>query len=73
MNRNGEKPESLTDEEKSAAPVSSDLLSQDNINRFDGKNAKRKKNNQNRKRNNDRRGNDQRPPRKDKGAPKQQG
>ena len=73
MNRNGEKPESLTGEEKSAAPVSSDLLSQDNINRFDGKNAKRKKNNQNRKRNNDRRGNDQRPPRKDKGAPKQQG
>lgn len=71
MNRNGEKPESLTEEGKNTAPVSSDLLSQDNINRFDGKNAKRKKNNQNRKRNNDRRNNDSRPPRKDKGAPKQ--
>lgn len=74
MNRNGEKPESLTEEGKNTAPVSSDLLSQDNINRFDGKNAKRKKNNQNRKRNNDRRNSDSRPPRKDKGdkgAPKQ--
>lgn len=68
MNRNGVKPDSLVDEEKNVAPVSSDLLSQDNINRFDGKNAKRKKNNQNKKRNNDRRNSDSRPPKKDKGA-----
>ncbi len=65
MNRNGVKPESLVDEEKNTAPVSSDILSQDNINRFDNKNSKRKKGGQNKKRNNnDRHSNDPRPPRK---------
>ena len=48
MNRGGIKPESLMDEGNETAPASTDLLSQDNINRFDSKNSKRKKG-QNRK------------------------
>ena len=75
MNRNGIKPDSLLDEENTAEPVSNDLLSQDNINRFDNKNAKRKKN-LNRKRNSnngDRRNNESRPQRKDNSAQRRDG
>lgn len=43
MNRNGQKPASLTEEEHKAAPVSVDLLDQDNINRFDSQNKRHKK------------------------------
>ena len=43
MNRNGQKPASLTEEENKAAPVSVDLLDQDNINRFDSQNKRHKK------------------------------
>jgi cell fate regulator YaaT (PSP1 superfamily) len=42
MNKEGRKPESLTDEVKEPETPSSDLL-QDNINRFDSQNSKRKK------------------------------
>ena len=56
MNRNGQKPESLIENEKDTAPVSMDLLDQENINRFDNKN-KRKKSGSNKKRNNNRRNN----------------
>jgi len=75
MNRNGIKPDSLLDEENTAEPVSNDLLSQDNINRFDNKNAKRKKN-LNKKRNSnssDRRNNESRPQRKDNSAQRRDG
>ena len=50
MNRNGIKPEALVDNEQETEPVATDLLSQDNINRFDSKNPKRKKG-QNKKQN----------------------
>lgn len=75
MNRNGIKPDSLLDEENTAEPVSNDLLSQDNINRFDNKNAKRKKNlNKKRNSNNgDRRNNESRPQRKDNSAQRRDG
>ncbi len=43
MNRNGQKPVSLTEEERKVAPVSVDLLDQDNINRFDSQNKRHKK------------------------------
>ncbi len=43
MNRNGQKPASLTEESNAPEPVSRDILSQDNINRFDSANKKRKK------------------------------
>lgn len=43
MNRNGQKPASLDEKERQEAPVSVDLLDQDNINRFDSQNKKRKK------------------------------
>ena len=43
MNRNGQKPASLLERDHEPAPVSSDLLDQDNITRFDAQNAKRKK------------------------------
>ncbi len=56
MNRNGQKPESLIENEKDTAPVSMDLLDQENINRFDNKN-KRKKSGSNKKKNNNRRNN----------------
>ena len=75
INRNGIKPDSLLDEENTAEPVSNDLLSQDNINRFDNKNAKRKKN-LNKKRNSnssDRRNNESRPQRKDNSAQRRDG
>ena len=43
MNRNGQKPESLLDEDREpVAPTTSDLLDQD-ITRFDNQNKKRKK------------------------------
>ena len=45
MNRNGQKPASLTEEEKKVAPVSVDLLDQENINRFDCQNKRHKKKN----------------------------
>lgn len=43
MNRNGQKPASLNEEEHKVAPVSVDLLDQDNINRFDSQNKRHKK------------------------------
>lgn len=43
MNRNGQKPASLNEEEHMVAPVSVDLLDQDNINRFDSQNKRHKK------------------------------
>ena len=43
MNRNGQKPASLNEEEHEVAPVSVDLLDQDNINRFDSQNKRHKK------------------------------
>lgn len=43
MNRNGLKPASLNEEEHKVAPVSVDLLDQDNINRFDSQNKRHKK------------------------------
>ncbi len=43
MNRNGQKPASLSEEGQTPEPVSRDILSQDNINRFDSANKKRKK------------------------------
>lgn len=43
MNRNGQKPASLNEEERKVAPVSVDLLDQDNINRFDSQNKRHKK------------------------------
>ena len=43
MNRNGQKPASLNEEEHKVAPVSVDLLDQDNINRFDSHNKRHKK------------------------------
>ena len=43
MNRNGQKPASLLDEERQEEPVSADILTQDNINRFDGQKRKKKK------------------------------
>lgn len=47
MNKRGEKPESLSIEANSSAPKSSDLLDQENINRFDSAKKKKKKKNQN--------------------------
>ena len=47
MNKRGEKPESLSIESNSSAPKSSDLLDQENINRFDSAKKKKKKKNQN--------------------------
>ena len=44
MNREGQKPDSLLEEDYEPTPTSSDLLDQDNITRFDSKNPKRKKN-----------------------------
>lgn len=55
MNRNGYKPESLIENEQETAPVSMDLLDQDNINRFDNKNSKKKKGSSNKRKNNNRR------------------
>ena len=43
MNRNGQTPASLNEEEHKVAPVSVDLLDQDNINRFDSQNKRHKK------------------------------
>ena len=43
MNRNGQKPATLQPEENEPAPTSTDLLDQENINRFDHKKSKRKK------------------------------
>ena len=43
MNRNGQKPASLTEENNTPEPVSRDILNQDNINRFDSASKKRKK------------------------------
>ena len=43
MNRNGQKPASLNEEEHKVTPVSVDLLDQDNINRFDSQNKRHKK------------------------------
>lgn len=51
MNRDGMKPDSLLEGGYDPKPVSSDLLDQDNINRFDNKNARRKKNRNNKKNN----------------------
>ena len=47
MNKRGEKPESLSEEAHKSAPKSSDLLDQENINRFDSAKKKKKKKNQN--------------------------
>ncbi|MBQ2298487.1 MAG: hypothetical protein II278_03810 [Bacteroidaceae bacterium] len=55
MNRNGYKPESLIENEQETAPVSMDLLDQENINRFDNKNSKKKKGSSNKRKNNNRR------------------
>lgn len=55
MNRNGYKPESLIENEQEMAPVSMDLLDQENINRFDNKNSKKKKGSSNKRKNNNRR------------------
>ena len=55
MNRNGYKPESLIENEQETAPVSMDLLDQENINRFDNKNSKKKKGSSNKRKNNTRR------------------
>ena len=57
MNRNGYKPESLIENEQETAPVSMDLLDQENINRFDNKNSKKKKGSSNKRKNNNRRNN----------------
>lgn len=43
MNKEGRKPESLLDEERTPEAPSSDLLQDSNINRFDSQSAKRKK------------------------------
>lgn len=51
MNRDGHKPDSLLEGGYDPQPVSYDLLAQDNINRFDHKNARRKKHRNNRKNN----------------------
>ena len=45
MNREGQKPDSLLENGHEPERVSNDLLDQDNITRFDSKNAKRKKKN----------------------------
>lgn len=45
MNREGQKPDSLLENGHEPEHVSNDLLDQDNITRFDSKNAKRKKKN----------------------------
>lgn len=47
MNRNGIKPASLLEEDKEPAPVSVDLLDQDNITRFDSQKRKKKRKNPN--------------------------
>ena len=43
MNRNGQKPESLTEDGNAPVETSADLLDQDNINRFDKKGGKNKR------------------------------
>ena len=43
MNRNGQKPESLTEDGNAPVETSADLLNQDNINRFDKKGGKNKR------------------------------
>jgi len=44
MNRNGEKPEALTEDGKPKQHISLDLLEQENISRFDSQRRKKKKN-----------------------------
>lgn len=51
MNREGQKPEALTEDGAPAKSISTDLLDQDNITRFD-RVRKKKKNNGNKRRNN---------------------
>lgn len=51
MNRDGLKPDSLLEGGYDPTPISNDLLDQNSINRFDNKNARRKKNRSHKKNN----------------------